>query len=141
MARVRGKNTRPEKLVRSALFGAGFRFRLHVRKLPGNPDLIFPRYRTAVFVHGCFWHGHDCPRGRRPQTNRDFWNEKLDRNIARDRANQAALRKMGWKVFVVWACQLDTGTGRVRRYLTRRRQEQVGMIADQAPVASIDRAR
>ena len=79
MAAVRGKDTKPEKLVRSQLFADGFRFRLHAKDLPGKPDIVLPRYGTAVFVHGCFWHGHDCPRGRRPASNTEFWNRKLDR--------------------------------------------------------------
>jgi DNA mismatch endonuclease (patch repair protein) len=104
MAAVRGKNTRPELAVRSALFRAGFRYRLHRRGLPGSPDIVLPRYRVAVFVHGCFWHGHDCPRGRRPASNVEFWNTKLERNMARDRANRAALEAAGWTVAVIWQC-------------------------------------
>lgn len=104
MAAVRGKDTRPERAVRSALFHAGYRYRLHRRDLPGSPDIVLPRYRLVVFVHGCFWHGHDCPRGRRPASNVEFWNTKLDRNIERDRAARAALEAAGWSVVTVWEC-------------------------------------
>jgi len=122
MAAVKGRDTSPEKLVRSMLFREGFRFRLQKRNLPGRPDIVLPRYRTVVFVHGCFWHGHDCRKGRqRPQTRREFWNAKLDANIARDCANQAALKAMGWKVFVVWTCQTEPHTTRVIAYLKRQR--------------------
>jgi DNA mismatch endonuclease (patch repair protein) len=106
MARVKNKNTAPELLVRRALHKRGYRFRLHRRDLPGNPDIVLPRYRTVIFVHGCFWHGHDCARGKRPATRTEFWDEKLDRNIERDRLNQAALKLLGWTVIVIWECDL-----------------------------------
>jgi DNA mismatch endonuclease (patch repair protein) len=100
----------------------GFRYRLHRRDLPGNPDIVLPRYRTAIFVHGCFWHGHACRRGlQRPETRREFWNAKLDGNIARDQANQAALRDTGWTVFVIWTCQLEADTSRVLAFLRQQR--------------------
>ncbi len=113
MAAVKGKNTKPELIVRRALHAAGFRFRLHRRDLPGRPDIVLPRHRTAVFVHGCFWHGHDCRRGRRPSTNVDFWGPKLDRNVERDLANQAALEAAGWQVVTIWECSLADGTARL----------------------------
>jgi len=113
MAAVHGRNTGPERTVRGALFAAGYRYRLHRRDLPGTPDIILPRFRTAIFVHGCFWHGHDCPRGRRPASNTEFWNRKLDGNIARDRTNQNALREAGWQVEVIWQCSLPAGCERV----------------------------
>jgi DNA mismatch endonuclease (patch repair protein) len=113
MSAVRGKDTRPERAVRSALFAAGYRYRLHRRDLPGAPDIVLPRFRTAVFVHGCFWHGHDCPRGRRPTSNIEFWNRKLDSNVARDRQNHAALRTAGWRVEVIWQCSLAVGCERL----------------------------
>jgi DNA mismatch endonuclease, patch repair protein len=126
MAAVKGRNTGPEKYVRSALFRKGFRYRLHRRDLPGNPDIILPRYRTVIFVHGCFWHGHDCSRGRqRPATRRAFWDAKLDGNISRDRANQATLEAAGWTVFVLWACQLADDTSRLLNFLSRQRAHQV----------------
>jgi len=107
MAAVRGKDTGPERAVRAALFSAGYRYRLHRRDLPGSPDIVLPRYRIVVFVHGCFWHGHDCPRGRRPASNVEFWNAKLDGNLARDRASRAALEAAGWTVATVWQCSVQ----------------------------------
>lgn len=120
MAAVRGKDTLPELAVRSALFRAGYRYRLHCRDLPGSPDIVLPRYRTAVFVHGCFWHGHDCPRGRRPASNVEFWNSKLDGNIARDRANRTALEAVGWTVTIIWQCSAARNTQRLLRRLGGR---------------------
>lgn len=109
MASVRNKDTKPERFVRSALFLAGYRYRLHRRDLPGHPDIVLPRYRTIVFVHGCFWHGHDCPRGRRPRSNTAFWNTKLDRNRARDQKAREALEALGWTVISIWECELAKG--------------------------------
>lgn len=120
MAAVRSKDTGPERAVRSALFSAGYRYRLHRRDLPGSPDIVLPRYRVAVFVHGCFWHGHNCPRGRRPTSNVDFWNAKLDRNLARDRANRAALEAAGWTVATVWQCSAEPEIDRLLRELATR---------------------
>ena len=102
MAAVRGTDTMPELYVRRQLFAAGFRFRLHAKALPGKPDIVLPRFRIAVFVHGCFWHGHSCARGRRPATNVQFWQAKIDGNIRRDRKNRADLKAAGWSVVVVW---------------------------------------
>ena len=106
MSAVRGKDTKPEVRVRSILFREGYRFRLHCRKLPGCPDLILPRFRIAVFVHGCFWHGHDCKRGSVPETNTDFWTAKLSANKARDEANLLRLLALGWHVSTIWTCKL-----------------------------------
>ncbi len=105
MSRVKNRNTSPEKLVRSLLHRLGFRFRLHHKKLPGHPDIVLPKYRKVIFVHGCFWHGHDCPRGKRPATNRGFWNEKIEKNGRRDRHSQAKLGELGWESLVVWQCE------------------------------------
>lgn len=113
MAAVRGKDTAPERAVRSALFSAGYRYRLHRRDLPGSPDIVLPRYRMAVFVHGCFWHGHDCPRSRRPVSNVEFWNVKLDRTLARDRASRASLEALGWTVVIVWECSTKSDIKRL----------------------------
>lgn len=122
MSRVRNRGTAAEQYVRRALWSVGFRYRLNVRKLPGAPDLVLRRYRTAVLVQGCFWHGHSCRKGQqRPATNQDFWNKKLDGNIARDAANQAELRKLGWSVFVVWECQLSEDTEALLESLLRKR--------------------
>ncbi len=120
MAAVRGKNTKPELAVRSALFAAGYRFRLHRRDLPGSPDIVLPRYRLAVFVHGCFWHGHDCTRGRRPASNVEFWNAKLDRNRARDCASRTALEAAGWTVAIIWQCSVVQQIERLLQELAAR---------------------
>ena len=106
MSRVKGRDTKPEIMVRSVVHRMGYRFRVHRRDLPGNPDIILPRHGKVIFVHGCFWHGHKrCPRSKRPTTNKVFWNEKLDRNVDRDKRFGRKLRSMGWKVLVVWQCE------------------------------------
>jgi DNA mismatch endonuclease (patch repair protein) len=125
MAAVHGRNTKPEMAVRSELFQAGYRFRLHRRDLPGSPDVILPRYRTAVFVHGCFWHGHSCLRAKLPGTNREFWSSKIARNVARDRANVAALKCAGWTVFIVWTCRLRDDLDALLDHLKRCRDAAV----------------
>ncbi len=105
MAGIRARNTRPEMLVRRLLFASGFRFRLHRRDLPGAPEVVLPKHRLAVFVHGCFWHQHEgCPLTKMPGSNRDFWKEKLGRNQRRDRENVDKLVAAGWCVLVVWEC-------------------------------------
>lgn len=106
MSGIRGRNTKPEILVRKLLHRKGFRFRLHVRELAGTPDIVLPKYRAAIFVHGCFWHGHDCPLYRLPSTRPDFWQDKINRNRARDLMCQDALLVAGWRVAVVWECAL-----------------------------------
>jgi DNA mismatch endonuclease (patch repair protein) len=106
MSRIRGKDTLPELLLRRGLHAAGLRFRLHARDLPGRPDLVFPRYRAVVLVHGCFWHGHDCQLFKLPETRRDFWRAKIAGNRARDTRNHSALLRQGWKVLTVWECAL-----------------------------------
>ena len=122
MSRVRNRGTAAELYVRRTVWHAGFRYRLNVRKLPGTPDLVLSRYRTAVLVQGCFWHGHDCPKGRRrPSSNQDFWNRKLDGNIARDAGNQSELSEQNWTVFVVWECSLNEGTSALLSHLGRLR--------------------
>ena len=105
MSGIRGKDTKPEIVVRSFLHRSGLRFRLHA-KLPGKPDLIFPKYKTVVFVHGCFWHRHkNCRFATSPSTNAEFWKEKFDANVRRDRSTTTALRKLRWKVLLIWSCQ------------------------------------
>ena len=122
MSRVRNRGTAAELYVRHAVWAAGFRYRLNVRKLPGAPDLVLRRYNTAVLVQGCFWHGHDCRKGqRRPAVNQDFWNRKLDGNLARDAANHAKLRESGWTVFIVWECRLHEDTAALLGYLQNYR--------------------
>lgn len=109
MAAVRGKDTAPEMLVRKAAHALGLRFRLHDRRLPGRPDLVFARWRTVVFVNGCFWHGHPgCRHATRPKSNVRFWAEKIDANIERDAANYAHLAELGWRVVVLWQCEIRT---------------------------------
>mgnify|MGYP003578032503 CR=1 FL=1 len=108
MSAVRSANTKPELYVRRRLHKAGYRFRLHRRDLPGRADLVLPRFRIAVLVHGCFWHGHSCEKGRtRPKTNAEFWEAKLDSNKRRDLANFAALMAAGWKPRILWECTLE----------------------------------
>lgn len=109
MALVRGKNTRPELLVRRMLFVRGYRYRLHRKNLPGSPDIVFPGRRKVVFVHGCFWHRHGetCRRTRLPKSRVEFWEEKLEGNRLRDERNERSLVALGWSIFVVWECELD----------------------------------
>jgi len=111
MRGIRGKNTRPEIAVRRLLHAAGFRFRIHDPKLPGKPDIVLKRHRAVVLVHGCFWHGHSCPFYRLPRTRPGFWSAKIGRNRTNDARTVAALRKLGWRVAVVWECALK---GRLR---------------------------
>ena len=110
MAGIRGKNTRPELLIRSGLHGLGFRFRLHRRDLPGNPDIVLPRYRACVFVNGCFWHGHDCHLFKWPRTRPQFWRQKIGRNQAKDRESRHQLRDQGWRTLCIWECALKGKT-------------------------------
>ena len=110
MARVRGKHTRPELVIRKALHARGFRYRLHAPELPGQPDIVLPRYRTAILVHGCFWHGHDCRLFRPPRTRAAFWGAKVERNQQRDAEVHDALRAMGWRCGTVWECAIRRPT-------------------------------
>lgn len=112
MGRIRSKDTRPELLVRRAVWRAGFRYRLHVKGMPGRPDLVFPRLRTVVFVHGCYWHAHTCQKGRIPGANRQFWHDKFMANQSRDERDRAELRRLGWRVIVVWECALASAARR-----------------------------
>lgn len=106
MSGIRGKDTKPELLIRSQLHSLGFRYHLHDSRIPGKPDMVFPKYSAVILVHGCFWHGHKgCRRATRPATNESFWNQKLDGNIRRDERFKAELRRLGWKVLVVWECE------------------------------------
>jgi DNA mismatch endonuclease (patch repair protein) len=108
MSRIRGKNTTPEMRVRSLLYNLGFRFRLHEGKLPGKPDIVLTQYKTVVFVHGCFWHQHKgCKNCTMPTNRRKWWCAKLNGNAARDKRNQAALRRRGWRVVVIWECETE----------------------------------
>lgn len=107
MSMIRSTNTRPEILVRKFLFNQGFRYRLHSKKLMGKPDIVMPKYNAVIFVHGCFWHGHiSCKFAKEPVSNNSFWVDKIETNKQRDKRNILALKKQGWKVFVLWECQL-----------------------------------
>ena len=118
MSRIRGKNTKPELLLRSLLHRAGFRFRLHAGKLPGRPDIVLPKYRTVVFVHGCFWHRHEgCSNATMPKTRTDFWQEKFARTVERDLQKQRELEALGWRVLTVWECELRSSPERVMNML------------------------
>ena len=123
MRRIRGRDTGPERIVRSALHQAGFRFRLHPPQLPGRPDIILPKYRTVVFVNGCFWHRHSgCADATMPKTRRNFWFNKLEQNRLRDHRNAKRLRRMGFKVVTVWECEtarFDNLSHRLRSAILR----------------------
>lgn len=106
MSQIKGKNTLPEKTVRSCLHRMGFRFRLHRSDLPGNPDIVLPKYKTVILVHGCFWHRHpNCQYAYTPKSNVDFWLRKFNENVKRDKRNASSLRKLGWHVVTIWECQ------------------------------------
>jgi len=108
MAAVRSRDTAPEMVVRREAHRLGYRYRLHVPELPGSPDLVFPRFKKVIFVHGCFWHQHvGCKKAKRPEKNTNFWNAKLDRNVERDAENLVALSQAGWQSLVIWECQTN----------------------------------
>ena len=118
MAQVKGRDTTPEIAVRSLLHRLGYRFRLHRKELPGTPDVVLPRHRTVVFVHGCFWHQHPgCEAAARPASNTEYWNRKLDANRARDSRNQAELERLGWRVVIVWECETKDSSALEKRLL------------------------
>lgn len=107
MSHIRSTNTKPEETVRKYLFSKGFRYRKNVRDLPGCPDIVLTKYRTVIFINGCFWHKHNCPRFVWPSTNRDYWEPKILKNVERDRKNQESLAELGWHVIVIWECHLN----------------------------------
>lgn len=116
MRAVKGSDTKPELALRKALHARGFRYRLHDKRLPGRPDLVFPGVRAVLFVHGCFWHGHGCPRGARaPKTNARYWREKIARNVKRDAETIAALQRHGWNVKISWECDLKDLSGEANK--------------------------
>ncbi|MCP9448068.1 MAG: very short patch repair endonuclease [Nitrospira sp.] len=123
MAGIRGKNTRTEIAIRRCLFARGFRFRLHDASLPGRPDIVLAKYRAAVFVHGCFWHGHDCRLFRVPASNRSFWAAKIRRNRMRDREVMRELAQLGWRTLVIWECSFRDGGEKARSRVCRRAAE------------------
>lgn len=106
MSHIRSTNTKPEEKVRKYLFSKGFRYRKNVRGLPGCPDIVLPKYRSVIFVNGCFWHKHDCPRFVWPSSNQEYWIPKITRNVERDAKNQQTLKVMGWQIITVWECEL-----------------------------------
>ena len=106
MRNIRSKDTAPEKIVRGYLFKRGLRFRVADKRYPGKPDIVLPRYRAAIFVHGCFWHQHGCRKSAVPKSNQEYWIPKLQRNVERDISNHAGLTSLGWKVIVIWECEL-----------------------------------
>jgi DNA mismatch endonuclease (patch repair protein) len=122
MRRVRSNDTTPELRARRVLHAAGFRYQLHRRDLPGTPDLVLPRFRIVVFVHGCFWHWHGCKRSRMPAANRDYWERKISRNRQRDQTNVKSLRKSGWRCRILWECKLERGLKQLVRELQRERR-------------------
>ncbi len=121
MAAVRSRDTKPEKIVRSLVHRLGYRFRLHRKDLPGRPDIVLPRRRAVVFVHGCFWHSHHCKAGDRlPATNTEFWRSKREGNVARDRVAITRLLELGWRTLIVWECETKDAVaiaGKVKRFL------------------------
>lgn len=130
MKRVRRSGTQPEIAVRKELHRAGFRFRLNVRSLPGTPDIVLPRYKVAIFVHGCFWHGHTCRAGRLPKTNAEFWTEKMRQNVERDERKVRLLREAGHRVFVLWTCELTEATADLLGVLEAERSRRVTGVSD-----------
>lgn len=121
MSRIKAQDTEPEMAVRRIAFSLGYRYRLHRKDLPGKPDLVFPRLRKIILVHGCFWHQHNCSEGRLPSSNTDYWVPKLKGNTERDKNNLKELRKLGWKCLVVWDCQLKNRaqvTSRIDKFLS-----------------------
>ncbi|MEL7645980.1 MAG: very short patch repair endonuclease [Anaerolineaceae bacterium] len=123
MSRIKGENTTPEMLVRKFLFSKGFRYHLHKKDLPGKPDLVLPKYRTVIFVNGCFWHAHqNCPSFVWPKQNQEFWKKKISSNICRDQKNMELLEKLNWKVIIVWECQLSN---------KQKREQTLELLADQ----------
>lgn len=121
MSHIRSKNSKPEGIVRKYLFSKGFRYRKNVKDLPGKPDIVLPKYKTVVFVNGCFWHKHDCPRFVWPSSNKEYWVPKIQRNVERDIENTRLLEEQGWQVLTVWECQLKSGvTEKTLRNITEQ---------------------
>ena len=128
MSKISGKETEPEVLVRKFLFRKGFRYRKNDKRYPGTPDIVLPKYKTVIFVHGCFWHGHNCRAGKLPETRKEFWQNKIDTNIARDKKNRQDLEKLGWKVLVIWQCELKNKKIRAEKLKEIEQKIQNGYI-------------
>lgn len=123
MANISGASTKPEILVRKFLFANGFRFRINVKKLPGKPDIVLPKYKTIIMVHGCFWHGHDkCEAAKLPKSNLEYWGNKISRNMERDKQTIFSLLSLNWKVIVIWECELKNTAIRHQRLIGLLRQ-------------------
>jgi len=116
MSKISGRETKPELIVRKYLFSKGFRYRKNDKRYPGKPDIVLPKYKTLIFIHGCFWHGHKCPAGKLPDTNRKFWESKIRANIERDRKNIRELKKSGWKVLTIWQCEIKNKAIRIQKF-------------------------
>ena len=129
MSRIRGRDTRPEMIVRRIAHALGFRFRLHRKDLPGRPDIVFPRHQAVIVVHGCFWHRHPgCKRASSPKTREGYWQNKFEDNVVRDKRNETALRDLGWKVMVIWECETkdhEAVAARIESFLRRDESEPV----------------
>ena len=126
MSRIRGKDTKPEMIVRSLLHRMGYRFRLHHKDLPGKPDIVLPKYKTVIFVHGCFWHQHvRCKESHMPKSNPSFWKSKLLRNVERDKRYQKNLAELGWRVLVVWECETENAATLEDMLLTKIQSSQL----------------
>ena len=129
MSRIRGRDTRPELIVRRIAHALGFRFRLHRKDLPGRPDIVFPRHQAVIVVHGCFWHRHPgCKRASSPKTRVRYWQNKFEDNVVRDKRNETALRDLGWKVMVIWECETkdhEAVAARIESFLRRDESEPV----------------
>ena len=142
MGRIKAKNTKPELLLRSALHRAGYRFRIHVKTLPGTPDIVLPKYRTVIFVHGCFWHRHpNCKKATMPKTRTVFWQTKFDRNIANDKRHKKELNALEWKVITVWECELKDVDQAVEQIQKQLHEEYVLPSKDTLPMAAEKRGK
>ena len=129
MSRIRGENTKPEKILRSLLHGHGFRYRIHDGRLPGRPDIVLPKYRTVILVHGCFWHRHPgCKYATTPKSRPEFWQKKFVGNVERDRKNIALLKEQGWNPVVVWECELKNDTDAVLEKISAGLHQQYAMV-------------
>lgn len=115
MAKISGKETKPEIIVRKYLFSKGYRYRKNVKSLLGTPDIVLSKYKSVVFVNGCFWHGHDCKAGKLPETRKEFWTKKISETRNRDKKNRGELQELGWKVIVIWQCELNNKLNRQTR--------------------------
>lgn len=120
MSRIRGKDTKPEEQVRKYLFSEGFRYRKNDKSLPGTPDIVLPKYKTVIFVNGCFWHHHDCRWFVWPKNNAEFWRAKIETNEERDFTNRCQLEQLGWKVIVIWECELKQNKEKILNELTEK---------------------